>query len=225
MDASSPIKTAKTKTKKTTDKAVIKSTITPPNLPILEIQITGDAPYCQHKFGEKMRRKMMDTQEAGSTAKSKRVREPKDFDDVYEQAIHYSSEGWIGIPAAAFRSAMIDACRLTQMVMTKAKLAVFIVPDGIDADDGQPLVRIIGEPEQHIGYVRLSNGSADITARPLWREWAVTLHIKYDADQFTSDDVINLLLRAGQQVGIGEGRPNSRKSHGMGWGTFTLDSA
>ena len=35
-------------------------------------------------------------------------------------------------------------------------------------------------------------------------------------------EVRNLLVRAGVQVGIGEGRPYSKKSYGMGWGTFEV---
>jgi hypothetical protein len=34
---------------------------------------------------------------------------------------------------------------------------------------------------------------------------------------------VNLLDRAGQQVGIGAGRPFSKKSVGQGWGTFSVD--
>jgi hypothetical protein len=46
--------------------------------------------------------------------------------------------------------------------------------------------------------------------------------VVYDADQFTLEDVSNLLARAGMQVGIGEGRPDSKMSAGMGWGTFRI---
>jgi hypothetical protein len=35
-------------------------------------------------------------------------------------------------------------------------------------------------------------------------------------------DVTNLMQRVGQQVGIGEGRNDSKMSAGMGWGCFTL---
>ena len=36
-------------------------------------------------------------------------------------------------------------------------------------------------------------------------------------------DVTNLMQRVGMQVGIGEGRPDSRDSAGLGWGTFRLE--
>jgi len=37
--------------------------------------------------------------------------------------------------------------------------------------------------------------------------------------------VTNLLSRVGMQVGIGEGRPFSKNSAGMGWGTFELEGS
>jgi len=41
---------------------------------------------------------------------------------------------------------------------------------------------------------------------------------------FSGADIANLVLRAGIQVGIGEGRPFSKNSCGMGWGTFEITS-
>jgi hypothetical protein len=56
----------------------------------------------------------------------------------------------------------------------------------------------------------------------MWRTWRVELRITFDADQFTEIDVVNLMNRAGLQVGVGEGRPFSKKSAGMGYGTFKI---
>jgi hypothetical protein len=74
----------------------------------------------------------------------------------------------------------------------------------------------------HESSVRLESGVASIAFRPMWREWSAVVRLKWDGDQFSKSDVANLLERSGQQVGIGEGRPDSKKSHGMGWGTYTL---
>lgn len=56
----------------------------------------------------------------------------------------------------------------------------------------------------------------------MWEEWAADVRIRYDADQFSLTDVSNLISRVGSQVGVGEGRPDSKNSAGMGWGTFRL---
>ena len=194
--------------------------ITKPKLRTTAVTITGISPYVQHKFSEKSRRQMEATQEAGQQARGKKTREAKDFDAVYEAAKHYSQDGWIGIPASAFRNAMIDACRLIGFKMTLAKLSIFVEADGIDRDEGTPLVRIIGQPRIHKGFARNATGVADIRWRPMWEQWGANLTLTWDDDQFSATDVLNLLLRAGMQVGIGEGRPGSPNSYGMGWGRF-----
>jgi hypothetical protein len=56
----------------------------------------------------------------------------------------------------------------------------------------------------------------------LWREWEANLPLRWDADQFSATDVFNLTARAGLQVGIGEGRPSSPNSFGLGWGLFEV---
>lgn len=194
-----------------------------PNIQTAEIEVEGVSPLVQNKFSAKAKAKMMDNMAAGSTAKSKKVREARDYDEDFRQAQHISEEGWIGLPAPAFRSAMISACRLVGFQMTKAKLSVFVLHDGIDAEDGTPLVRLIADaPERHEALVRMNFTSTDIRIRPMWRQWGAKVRVQWDADQFTLNDVVNLLDRAGLQVGIGEGRPDSKTSTGMGWGQFRV---
>lgn len=194
-----------------------------PNIQTAEINIVGISPLVQNKFSAKAKRKMMDTMAAGTTARGKKVRDARDYEDDFLQAQHLSEEGWHGLPAPAFRSAMISACRLVGFQMTKAKLSVFVKHDGIDAEDGTPLVRLIaGKPERHEALVRMNGTSTDIRIRPMWREWGAAVRVQWDADQFTLTDVVNLMDRAGLQVGIGEGRPDSKTSTGMGWGQFRV---
>ena len=198
-------------------------TIKAPNIQTAEIEIEGISPLVQNKFSAKAKAKMMDTMAAGSTAKSKKTRDARDYDDDFRQAQHISEEGWNGLPAPAFRSAMISACRLVGFQMTKAKLSLFVLHDGIDAEDGTPLVKLkAGTPERHEALVRMNFTSTDIRIRPMWRKWGATVRVQWDADQFTIADVVNLMDRAGLQVGIGEGRPDSKTSTGMGWGQFRV---
>lgn len=202
--------------------------ITRPKLKIAAIKIVGISPYCQHAFSEKQREQMEETQRQGQQARGKKKRDPKDFMAAFENAKHYAKtkpgeKPWIGIPAPAFRDACIDACRLVGYKMTHAKLSIFIEADGIDKNDGTPLVRIIGEPRVHKGFVRNANGVADIRWRPFWEEWSAIVSVQWDEDQFSAGDVVNLVMRAGLQVGIGEGRPSSPNSNGLGWGRFQIE--
>lgn len=198
--------------------------IQPPKFERATLLIRGTAPYLQNKFSAKARLIIEETQRAGSRAQKGKKREPRDFEGDYEQAKHLSTEGWAGIPAPAFRNALISACRLAGFAMTRAKLSLFIEADGFDFDDGTPLVRITkGEAVRHEGYARNASGVVDLRWRPLWREgWEAMVSLRWDADQFSAADVVNLLSRAGLQVGVGEGRPDSPNSNGLGFGTFDL---
>ncbi|MFN0191215.1 MAG: hypothetical protein ACKVP5_04455 [Aestuariivirga sp.] len=195
-----------------------------PKFEVAVFNIVGVSPYVQHKFSAKAREMMMAKHRAGSQATKGKKREPRKFEDDYKQATHFSREGWVGIPAPSFRNAMIDACRVVGFKMTQAKMSVFIEADGFDADEGTPLVKIEGEPRIHEALVRNDTGVADIRWRPMWEQWKAAVRIRWDAQQFSAQDVANLLARAGMQVGIGEGRPFSKNSNGLGWGLFEVVS-
>ncbi len=198
------------------------ATIKRPNIRTVAVPIRGTAPYVQHAFPEKARAQIHATQESGQQAKKGAKRAPKDFSACYEAAQHRAVEGWHGIPASAFRNAMISACRICGFQMTKAKLAVWVKADGFDKD-GTPLVKITkGEPRYHETYARNANKSVDLRARPMWDEWEATVRCEFDADMFSVSDIANLMMRVGMQVGVGEGRPDSPNSCGMGWGTFEV---
>lgn len=202
-------------------------TIKPANLAILPLMIEGTAPYVQHKFSAKAKQQIEATQRAGSTDKKGKKREPKDFEEIWRQSMHIGVDGKHGMPASAFRMGAISACRLIGFKMTLAKLAIFVVADTHDEDEGTPLVHIIGAPrplkDTQPMPVRNDNGSVDLRLRPMWDPgWRARLRIRFDADVFTATDVANLIGRVGHQVGIGEGRPDSKDSAGCGWGTFQI---
>ena len=198
-------------------------TITPPNFERIRLTLKGTAPLLQARFSAKSMQAMMSKMAAGSTAGKGTKRKARDFDDDFYQAQHISTDGWVGVPAAALRNACIDVCRMTGFKMTHAKMSLFVEADGLDQVDGQPLVRIdAGEPEKTEMATRNATGVADIRVRPMWRDWKLNVVLRYDADQFTAKDVVNLVARAGIQCGLGEGRPYSKKSNGMGYGTFEI---
>jgi hypothetical protein len=204
---------------------VTKLIVSPPNFQFAKVRLIGTAPLVMNKMSSANRQKMIDDMEKGSQTKKGSKRPPKDFDAVYKGAMHISADGWYGIPASALRTGMVDACRLVGFKMTVAKLSVFVEPDGFDVDDGQPLVRITeGEPVRKDMAVKLANGSTDILSRPFFFPWQAQPTLKWDGDQFSPLDVINLLARVGGQVGVGAGRPGSKNSTGMGWGTFGVEA-
>lgn len=205
-------------------------TITAPNFKTVEIVIRGTAPYVQLAFGKKARLMMREKQAAGSTSKKGGKREAKDFEANFKEAQHRSTGGWCGIPASALRNALVDSCVVVGFHKTKAKKAVFVEADGFDAVEGTPLIRLyapgkgpklLDAKPKHVEHtVRNATGVADIRVRAMFEQWQAKVRVRFDADMFTPADIANLMLRAGMQVGIGEGRADSPNSCGMGWGHF-----
>lgn len=196
--------------------------ISAPRMEVATFDVYGTSPYVQLRFSEKPIDDIMEKQKQGSAGKNKKRREPRNFERDYEASMYEATEGWRGIPCASFRNAMISACRLVDYKMTIAKMSIFVLPDGIDKAKGRPLVRIYGNHEMNIDNVRNFSGVLDLRSRAMWREWSLKLRVQYDADQFSLQSVTNLLRRAGIQVGVGEGRHDSRKSCGMGYGCFDV---
>jgi hypothetical protein len=199
-------------------------TIRAPDIRTAEFMIRGTAPLVVHAFSAKARAQIRAKQEAGSTAASKRKRDARDFSADLKRALHVSTEGWYGVNAMAFKHALVSACRTVGFKMTLAKLGLFIEPEGFEKETGVPLIQILSESgfEESVMPAPNTGGGFDLRIRPMWREWRMKLRISYDADMFTLSDVANLLMRAGRQVGIGEGRPDSKKSVGQSWGTFVV---
>lgn len=198
--------------------------ITPPTIAKARFTIVGIAPLMTARFSKKA--EIMQAQSEGSRSKSKRTRKERDFDSEWLEAAYRSPDGWFGINASAFRNASISACRLVGFKMTVAKLSVFVHADGFDEEDSLPLVRITkGEPRSSFLRVRNATGVIDIRARPMWSPgWEMQPTMQWDAAQFNLEDITNLISRVGLQVGIGEGRPDSRDSAGLGYGLFEVQN-
>jgi len=206
-------------------KATQSVSITPPNIKTAVFTIEGTAPLVIHRFSAKAKNGMMDKMRAGSTAqKSKPKREPLDEKATFNESRYIAGEGWDGFNVASIRCALISACRLVGFKMTLAKLSVFVEADGRDKLEPQfGLIRILNcKPVMQQDIARVETGQAYVTIRAAYHDWQAKVRIRFDADQFTVADVSNLLARVGEQVGIGEGRPDSKNSAGMGWGTFRI---
>lgn len=196
--------------------------IPPPDIQTVAFELVGTAPFVQLRFSQKMIDGFKEKFEQEPTNSKRKTRVKRDYQADFIGAQHISEEGWVGVPAGAFRAGMISACRLVDFKMTLAKLSVFIEADGYDKVDGTPLVRIEGTPEMLNMIVRNANGQPDLRTRAMWKKWKLSLRVRYDRKQFTHIDIANLISRVGLQVGIGEGRPDSKSSAGMGWGTFRI---
>lgn len=208
--------------------------IEPINTVELRLKIAGTAPLVMNAFPEKARQQLMATMSTAQVnKKTKKQREPRDYEAEFKAAHHYLMEdGAVGIPVNGLRACAIGGCRMVPgVMMSRAKLALSLRPDGWDKIDGQGLCRIVSPepPEMTVMHVRnkgaMGRSVVDLRVRPMWRVWSAIITIRFDADWITAEHVINLFNRGGEQVGICEGRPDSPNSNGMGWGTFEIVGA
>ena len=120
---------------------------------------------------------------------------------------------------------MIEACRLTEIDMVRAKMCIRIIADGLNNENLEPMIKINGKPRMHLDRVKIGMNQTDILARAMFEKWSAKVTVEWDADVFQAQDIVNLLARAGWQVGIGAGRPLSKTSAGTGKGTFEIEGA
>ena len=212
----------KNKTAKTADQVRKEVKISAPNFQTISLPVVGTSRFMQQKWSAKAQAEMRRKQEVGTKPGVKgAAREAKDFAAACEAVTYHAVGGGYGIPAAAFGQAMVRACTLVGFKMAVAKLAIFVLEDTEDIDSGRPLVAITkGQPAMSVMPVRLQGKTCDLRARPVWAEgWEATVRVRYDADLFSEQDIANLIMRAGEQVGVGEGRA---ERCAMGFGFFTL---
>lgn len=190
--------------------------IAAPNLPVIEVVVVGDSRLVTHRFSEKAKKMILDKQMGKAASNAPRA--PKNPDEEYEGAMYRTDDGQPGVPAVAFKAAMVAACRLTgkSLPMTVARIAFHVLGD---------ILPIYGcEPKKRMDVVRLETGVVDLRFRPEFAAWWCRLKIKYVAGMLTAEQIVNLLNYAGLG-GVCEWRPNSTKSFTGTWGMFHVASA
>lgn len=199
--------------------------IKPVNFKTARFDIIGVDPYVSHRFGQKARASMEEivTRSAADQKGKKRERKARDFAQDFQESRHISTEGWDGINAVSIKAGMVAVCVIKDFFKVRAKMVLFVEPDGF-SEDGTPLVRITkGKPKQFTAMARNKGGGADVRVRAKFDPgWEATVTITYDADVFSLESVANLLNAAGLQSGAGEGRPSSKDSVGCGWGRYKV---
>lgn len=161
----------------------------------LILKLQGTNPLIVHKWSEKAKREILDKQQKKAN-KAKEIRNPQ---AEYESAMYHHPDGGYGFPAVAFKAAAIQSVSqisgLTK-VFTRGTFHVL----------GE-LVKIQGEPKMREDMVRIGPGTADYRFRPEFPQWSAELHISYNANVITPEQLANLFNIAGYSVGVGEMRP------------------
>lgn len=176
---------------------------------LIKITVTGETSLITHKFSDRSKKAMLDKQMGKASA----GREKRNPEQEYKESLYTLPGGSYGLPGAAFKNAMVAACRLTDgLPMTKAALAFHIVAE---------LVKIKGKPQMREDIVRLESGVADLRYRAEFLQWSCEIPIVFNENAISLEQVVNLLELAGF-VGVGDWRPGAPKNRGGNHGMFKV---
>lgn len=195
--------------------------IPPPNHGYIQVKVGNKAPdghlpsLIVHRLDEKTKTQLeeRDQNKKGSRTKMRPARNPK---AEFEGALYRmpGKKRVYGLPASGFKKAMVRASKdIEGLHMTDMNRHVFVL------EDGGGFVQLKGSaPVMREDIVRIGKGQSKVPQvryRPEFKEWSATLRIRYDADIYAPEEILNLLARAGSSVGWGELRPEKGYDHGM----------
>jgi len=210
-----------------------------PNIKTVEIEVKSSTPLMFHKWSEKAKAQIRDKQQKKVKA-GRPVREPE---VEYHNSFYYTKDGYVSFPALAIKQAIVGAARsIDGLQMTVIRGNIFVVGD----EDGLVPVLVDGKPikpskklETASGsqgenvyaidkenpnilmmehMVRVARGGADLRYRGMVKNWTMKLLIRFNADMFSAEQVVNLIQTAGFSQGLGEWRPERNGD----WGCFEV---
>lgn len=186
---------------------------------MVEIRIVGLTPIIPGKWSEKAKMMMPGHPAAEALGRTKKgVRKPE---EEAESRVYRLPDGRPGVPATAYKAAMVSACRFfARPTMTEAKLLFFV--EGTGPNQLVPLEHE-EPPILREDTTRNATGVADLRYRYAFYPWAATLRIRYTPSSISASSVAALLDAAGR-VGVGEWRPGSPKSATGTYGTWRADA-
>jgi len=200
----------------------------------INVEIEGTSPLIVHRFGEKVKKQMLDKQQKKAN-KGKEAKDPiadfvhslhimngADRNEIIADLKKAGKEPGddvasffknipLGFPSGGFKKASISACRnIDGVPMTLARGAYHIIEDSQGLSEIKYERLIIREDS-----VKLQRNIADIRFRGELQNWSATLHIDCNPMALSPEQVCNLIDMSGFAVDIGESRPERGGSNGM----------
>lgn len=182
------------------------------------IEIKGTSPFLCNKFSEKAKKQIEDKQK-GTPRNKKMARDPEAEFEAAQYNITTDKNGdplkkpIPAIPACMFKKSFVNACSFVDgITKVAARGAMHVVGDLLPLEgvhwvmDARP-VRIgrMGSQVTTMAYRPITNSA----------NWRVMLHIRWNENMFTLEQITNLFVNAGFAVGVGEWRPQKDGSMGM----------
>jgi hypothetical protein len=196
--------------------------IHPVNEEIVSVRVISKTPLICHAWSAKAIRQILGIQ-THTPSPGREKRNP--LEDFRGTLYPLANRKGFGIPAPAFKGAIVNAANSVQMKMTVVKGAVhvdaYLVPIIAPKLAEEHYTDWDREYEKELEFehsfgvsmrldmVRNDNGGADIRFRGCFPVWEAVLQIEYNRCVVSAAQVVNLLNAAGWSSGIGDNRPSS----------------
>lgn len=203
-----------------------------PKRAVLEVTVVGEEPLIVHRFGEKARKQLRESDAQSGPKTRKKVHEARDPEAEYVEAFYFidkknpdarfgttrpnadipAKDRIPGIPAAGLKAAMVTAGADGGFFKTAMKRAFWV-----KGDHGELSAIRGSKPWMREDVCRLSGvGRApQLRYRPQIDEWEATFIVSYDETMIDEESILNLVARAGYSVGLFEWRPEKGGTFGV----------
>jgi hypothetical protein len=206
----------------------------------ITIKIIGTSPLIVHPFSKKAMQQIEDKQHGKPKNTKHEIRnEWQELIEccywISEPPAEFSEQAWeeslangarFGFQAGGLKNCAVSAAYRRGLVpnMPTARGLFAITDTYIDYLYGKQVVEILynSPPIMRRDCLSTYSSGADMRYRPQFSDWAMDLHLVYDASALPRDQLVNWFRLGGFSVGIGESRPEKSAD---GWGSFTLAGA
>lgn len=186
---------------------------------ILQVKIVGVTPLLMNNPAGYLQQEQAEV-ESEIKKKGKVAKETPQAEA--EKRAYRMKDGNLYIPAVALYKAMLKAASRVQIKTDKGKLipantaiagTVAVVPDKISLGTKKYDI-----DERLVVIQQMGRKPKILRRRPKLDKWSATFNILYNSDWVKPEILKDLLIEAGQRIGILDGRPECK----MWFGTFKL---
>lgn len=167
------------------------------------LELKGVTALLMNKFADREKKAMVDVQ-----LKKTQEKKARNIEQEIEEKIHRMPDGKVGFPATGFKKAMTESAPYLTGMNKKLAKGAFLVLGSLVLIKYEKMV--VSEER-----VKIGNGITMIRFRPEFVNWSCTLDIRYNANQISPEQIVNLANLAGFHIGVGDWTPQHSGQYGL----------
>lgn len=186
--------------------------ISPIKVGVIKVPIKGKTPLLMDRFPDAAKEQILAKQTGVSKGNKNKIR---DIKQETLEAIHTTSTGKVGFPAAGFKRGMMECTSFVGDKFFSKKLVSGAVRI-INGEDGLIPIKYKKQDvlEHNVGNVTKFT--------PQFHDWECELEIQYDENNISARDIITLCNYAGFYNGVGSWRPKGKDGGSGEYGMYEV---